>query len=975
MEAAHDALVGRATEQARVDAALDRVDARTSTAIAVVGEPGIGKSSLLADLMRKADDRRWLVVGSACTELDTHLPFAAFVDALDAYLGSVDPARLASLGPDALDDLRAVFPSLARAIHSATSTPPPERYRTNRAVGALISALASEQPLAIVLDDLHWGDPASVDLAATLLVKPLAAPVLLALGMRPRQMPSQLVASLDRAVRAGSTDRIDLDTLERRDIEAMLGGDVGSGDVDRIYDDSGGNPFYARQLARAVQHLGPGSELLPRAVFAELSVPAVVVAALGEELALLSDDARLVVNGAAVAGEPFDPELVADVSGAGAAGVLTALDEALRLDIIRPTGVPRRFRFRHPLVRRAVYESAPIAWRLGAHERCVHALQARGAPASARAHHVEQAGLRGDQAAVDTLREAGDVAAHHAPASAARWYEVAMQFLPVTASDGERVGLLSDRARALAGCGQFDASRSTLIECLELVPADHAARRVRLVAECASVEHQLGRHIEAHERMARALDELDRRDTAEAVSLMVALAVDSLYAGDFSVLQELVASVLDAADTTSDAGFTAAGRAVQAMALALEGQIERAVQRSEEAAALIDAMTDAELAPRLDALVHLTTAEMYLDRFDASRRHAERSLRIGRATGQLDLHPLIFPMLGTALWICGRLRESADVLDGAVEAARLTGNVQATAWYLFNRAEAHVAAGEAQAAIETATESVALMQTLDDSFIAAAGSGSLLSALAAAGQSARALETVRTFGGGHEVPLISGTWRVLRLEAVTRCLIDVGELQEAARIAAYAGDLADSYGLPMPAGMAALALGAVALANDDARAAVQHGHVAVAQLEAAGMVGDTARALLFAGRALAAAGDADAATAALDRARDVFARIGHARGRAEVEQELRRQGHSVHRRTAAGDGRPTGVGSLTEREREIADLVVDRRTNAQIAGVLFLSLKTVETHLRNIFRKLEVASRVDVARLIEHAGDDAGGAT
>src|SRR6266508_4468831 len=98
------------------------------------------------------------------------------------------------------------------------------------------------------------------------------------------------------------------------------------------------NPFYLEQLARSL------GRSLERAA-----------AARAEELALLADEARLVLEGAAIAGDPFDPELAAAAAATTEASVLDAVDELLRLDLVRQTDVPRRFRFRHPLVRRAVY--------------------------------------------------------------------------------------------------------------------------------------------------------------------------------------------------------------------------------------------------------------------------------------------------------------------------------------------------------------------------------------------------------------------------------------------------------------------------------------------------------------------------------------------------------------------------------------------------------------------------------------------
>jgi DNA-binding CsgD family transcriptional regulator len=121
---------------------------------------------------------------------------------------------------------------------------------------------------------------------------------------------------------------------------------------------------------------------------------------------------------------------------------------------------------------------------------------------------------------------------------------------------------------------------------------------------------------------------------------------------------------------------------------------------------------------------------------------------------------------------------------------------------------------------------------------------------------------------------------------------------------------------------------------------------------------------VLAGRALAAAGDTARAIEQLERAAAVFDDSGADRHRLEADRELRKLGRRRARRSASG----AGLGSLTGRELEVAQLVVDRRTNPEIAAELFLSIKTVESHLRNIFQKLDVGSRVEVARALERAG-------
>jgi DNA-binding CsgD family transcriptional regulator len=123
----------------------------------------------------------------------------------------------------------------------------------------------------------------------------------------------------------------------------------------------------------------------------------------------------------------------------------------------------------------------------------------------------------------------------------------------------------------------------------------------------------------------------------------------------------------------------------------------------------------------------------------------------------------------------------------------------------------------------------------------------------------------------------------------------------------------------------------------------------------------------LAGRALAQAGQPERAAAELQRAGAELHACGAVRYRNAADQQLRHLGHRVHRRTRPGLPGGAGVESLTAREREVADLVVDRKTNPQIADALFLSPKTVETHLRNVFHKLGVSSRVELARLVERS--------
>jgi DNA-binding NarL/FixJ family response regulator len=171
----------------------------------------------------------------------------------------------------------------------------------------------------------------------------------------------------------------------------------------------------------------------------------------------------------------------------------------------------------------------------------------------------------------------------------------------------------------------------------------------------------------------------------------------------------------------------------------------------------------------------------------------------------------------------------------------------------------------------------------------------------------------------------------------------------------------------MATSMADRAAAVIDLASGDAASASERALASAAAADDVGVPVEAALSRLLAGRALAQAEQPERAVAELERAATAFHACGARRYRDAADHELRRLGRHVHRRTQPGQSDAVGVAALTEREEQVARLVVDRRTNPEIADILFLSPKTIETHMRNIFRKLDVASRADVARAVEHA--------
>ena len=297
-------------------------------------------------------------------------------------------------------ELAEILPSLRPSRFGRRESVADERYRSHRAIRRLLELLAADRPLLLALDHLHCSDDASIELIAALLRRSPDAPILFALAFRPSQAPSRLSAALA----VPSVRRIKLGELSEDQARELLG-DLEPRAVAAIYGHGGGNPFYLEQLARAGEDAWRPAA--PGGNGGRTGVPAAVAASLAEELASLSETQRAFLDAAAVAGDPFEPDLAAAIAELSEPAALAALDALLALDLVRPTSVPRRFVFRHPLVRRAVVESTPGGWRLAAHARAAAALTARGAEAAECAHHVEQSASPGDEDAIALLLDAG----------------------------------------------------------------------------------------------------------------------------------------------------------------------------------------------------------------------------------------------------------------------------------------------------------------------------------------------------------------------------------------------------------------------------------------------------------------------------------------------------------------------------------------------------------------------------------------
>ncbi len=953
-------LVGRDAELGVLEAVLDELSQGGSPALIVSGEPGIGKSRTLGELLRRAAERGALTFSGRAAEYEVDLPLAPWIDALDERLLDGPPDGLRAADRLALAPL---FPALAES--GDAQAPLAERHRLHAAMRSLLTVLASDGPLVIVLDDLHWADSASLDLVAALLRRPPSAAVLLALSLRPRQAPERLSAALARAERESRTVTLALLPLEPEAATTLLGASVPAHLRDVLFLESGGNPFYLEQLARMVQT----QPTLPRAAAPPAEqlagVPRTVSAALAEELRGLPPVSRVVLDAAAVTGAEFDPAAVAAIAEVDERAALDALDELTEAGLVRALAGTRRFSMRHPIIRRAVYAGSGAGWRLAAHQRAAAALRADGAAPEEYAHHLVAAARPGDEQAAAELVAAAAGVRTRAPASAARWLSVALE-LSSAVTPAERRHLLAELAGAQAASGHAVDALGTLEHALDTLPGHEVAEAVPLICGAARLEHLLGRHQAAHERLLAGLARVPAGAGETELELLVALAVDAFHRRDVAGMGDWARRAAARGDALGRPAHAAAGHAIAAFCDALVGDIPAALAACERAATGLDRLDDEQLAECLEAVQFIGLAEMYLEQFDAAVTHARRGTAAARAGGQTQMVPVIAIPHGFAAAMLGRLDEALGVLDGAVEETRLVDSGFALAWVSMNSAFAAVLAGDVDRARAVATEVVELLAGMDESVVVANAKSVLGQVELLEERPGAAIATLHDAGGGPDLPLIGGFWKVFLLESLTEAHLSEDDLAAATASAERAEAAAAQLGLPLTRGTAKRALARVALKRGDAAGALALALEATAAADNSGAALEASDSRLVSARALAAVGRRSDAVAQARQAAETLEAC-HAPRRAEQAHEVLRHLGDRQRHSARGDRDTGGIASLTRREREIAELVWDRRTNREIAETLFLSAKTIESHLRNIFAKTLVSSRVDLAREVERA--------
>lgn len=941
-------VVGRADELAELDRALDGV-AGAHRVVELVGEPGMGKTTLLAELRSRAEQRGFVVLGGQATEFE-RLPYAVFVDALDDHLGTVDPERLAELGADWLELLSAVFPALAMGRAVRPSLAAAERHVLYRAVRALVARLHTGSGVALLLDDLHWADEASAELLDHLLRHPPGdTPLLLALSYRPRQLPDRLATAF-----AGHTDqpwwhRTDVCPLSFTDVAELCGESVPPARRQDLYQASGGNPYYLEALIRTGPPWRPdpfGDHDLQH------DLRRSVWAALLREVSGLSEDARVIAQGAAVLGEVFEVSLVAPVARTTDANVLAVLDDLLARDLVRPADAPQRLRFRHPLLRSVLYGTAPYGWRLGAHARAAHALAEHGASLSAQAIHVERAARIGDDDAVAVLVSAATQVMPLAPGRAAHWLRQALRLLADRA--GSRPELWLGLAHTLGVAGELVESRDILLESLDVLPVGPGEHRLTAVTSLAMVQRLLGQHTDA-----RTLLLAELAADGNHAGLELELAAGAMRGSDFDGAVEWGVKALASATADHDDRRVTTATALLALAHVFAGATGPSATRLAEAVRVVDTEPDRTLATHLDAIMWAGWAEVFLERYADALRHLGRCLDLARRTGQsYVLADTLVGITYAHLW-SGSLAEAGAATEDAVEAAIAVGSDELRTMAASVGVGITLWSGDMVSALQAAEKATSEIGT-------ATGRGPTIATAMLAqarllnGDGERAGQTLLDAGGGDELPRFEFPTRAPWFRMLVSVDLLRGDPAGAWRWVGRAEAAADATGLHGQRGHALLARSTALGAEGDRAGAAACAATAATEFACVGMRLYQAQAHMMAGGSHAAANDRLAAISAFGQAKALFTACG--------ADNLRRQADVAQRglggRTPRASTRSADTQALSEREQQIADLVAEGRTNRQIAEKLFMSPRTVEVHLTRIFGKLGVSSRSAVAAVI-----------
>jgi DNA-binding CsgD family transcriptional regulator len=910
-------LLGRDLERHQIEQALARARSGSSATLALVGEPGIGKTALLGYAAERAAGMQLLRARGI--ESEAQIPFGSLLELIRP----------------ALVMLERIPPPQATALESALALRPGtvhDRFAVGAATLSLLAAYAEQAPVAVLIDDAQWLDGSSAQALLFAFRRLLADQIAVFIAVREGE-PSLL-------------DGADLPTLRLAGLSseeaALLVGGLAPEAARRLHGATAGNPLALLELAADAQDMAFAPEGAPVLVSARIS------GAFLRRAGLLDDAARRALVLAATSDTGGLPTLeraaarlgidLSALAGAESAGLLT----------LRPGAVE----FRHPLARSAIYAGAPAAERRDAHRALAAALPDRDV--DRRAWHLAAAAPGTDETASAALEQAGvrgrDRSAY---ATAATAFERAGR---LTADGERRAWLLREAADAgwLAGftdraVALLDEAREAAGDQATLVQIDELAGRI--AARCGPV-------MRGHAILTAAAG---RADPERAVAMLADAAYACGYAGNPAEML----SVAERARERLPAGASARARFLAAMTVGmariLGGDAAAGAEAIREAVALAE--NSAGLREDLQLIPWLALAPLFLRQTGGGRPLLEHALRTARSRAAVGALPFVLNLIARDQAATDRWAAGAATYEEAIGLARECGQRTELAFGLAGLAWLQARRGRERECRDCAAEALGLSRELGMGLLeiwATAALGELELGLGDAARAAGHLEHQQELLRDHGItdPDLSPAAELA--EAYAR----LGRGDEAQRAAAGLMAAASAKGQPWSLARALRARGLVAADGEFSSLFDQ----AIRLHEQTPDEFEAARTRLAYGERLRRARNRVLAREQLRAAADTFERLDARPWAERARGELAATGETRRRQD------PSTIEELTPQELQIALLLTAGRTTREAAAALFLSPKTVEYHLRHVYQKLGINSREQLTRALAVQAPGAAGA-
>jgi DNA-binding CsgD family transcriptional regulator len=948
-------LLERNSELAELADDVAAARAGTGRLVLVEGPAGIGKTGLLAAAGSLAEEAGLVVARARGNELEAGFAFGVVRQLFEPLLRerSRQRARL----------LRGAAGSAAEVLGPSAGGSPRATVRLPEAVHGLYWLtlnLAERGPLLAVIDDAHWADPSSLRFLNYLAGRVEGVGVLVIVAARRAEAPAA-DDLLEAVMRERVTKVVELRPLSVWATASVLGreyqDEVAPEFARACHDATRGNPFYLWELIRALRADGidPSAAQVSRVAG---QGPASVARSVLTRIAGLSPAAVSVARALAVLGGEAGVHDLTEVSSLDEASVVEAVDRLTDAEIVVGT---EPVVFAHPIVRASIYADIRPGERARAQLHAARVLASSGAAAERVAAHLLASRPAGDRWVIDMLSEAaGDALSRGAPESAVAYLTRALAEAPA-ADDRQTVVALLGRSEYLA----YQAGASGhLIEAMEA--ASTAADRGELALQAAK---------------AMIMRDPDR---SEAAIELLDRAIDELAEPDSQLSMRLEAHLL------GGAGLKLSTRPVQAERL---NAVYRRALGDQPADRLLLAnlaqwtLTEGRTPGRFEELARHAGAPG--SPAEVACRVAERALAGGRLLREEGSDSQLFHLANWTLWIADRFDRGEYWLEQALEDAREHGSVlgygiasAGQAEVAYRRGDLTLAEAHARAAADISPEDAAAVlvailieqgrideadHILAQYRIPPDADHFLLQPIRAArgrlrivqGRTEEAITDLLTCGNWLETWPVKNPSFVPWRSGVALALNQAGEHERGRQLAAEEVALAEPLGQPRAYGVALRTLALIEQGADR----IDLLQAAIANLECSAARLEHARALIDYGAALRRAGHRADARKPLRQGLD-FAH--HCR--APVLAERARQELLA---TGARPRRPalTGRDALTPTEARVANMAAVGQSTPEIAQALFITPKTVETHLAHAYQKLDIHTRAELTHALSHQHD------